>query len=345
MAPQTALGRRFQPLLQEVVKEALQAGAHPEPLLSVAGLQRLLYAYGDDSQIAYVSPLYRYAVEHFDALLNIRSPFNVRELETVEAEKKKLALSAQGEVKSIFSRRAAEGRLKWTLCEFPTESQAQESGLSRREYEEHVFASCLLYDEDPSARWREVHDQQQAIVDRLRGKKQIRIVAPDSDLSFSVEDRVWINSDGRRNMPSGEIFTSPVEESVQGRIRFSYPGIFMGQEIEDIVLEVSDGTVVGWDARKGRDLLSQVLSLPGANRLGEAAIGTNRGITRFTRNMLFDEKMGGTIHCALGSSYHETGGRNESAVHWDLLADMKEGGEIYADGELIYRNGEFVGKP
>jgi aminopeptidase len=125
-------------------------------------------------------------------------------------------------------------------------------------------------------------------------------------------------------------------------VRFSFPGIYMGQEIEDIQLDIERGEVVRWEAKKGKPLLDKILEIPGARRFGEAAIGTNRGISRFTKNMLFDEKMGGTIHLALGATYPETGGKNESPIHWDLLADMKEGGEIYADGELIYKNGTFL---
>jgi aminopeptidase len=331
-----------EPLVCEVYREALRAGAHPQTWISLNGIGRVLYDEGSIEQLQYVSPLYRYAVENFEAFLTIRAPFNVRELQSVDAGRKKTAAMAEADLKNIYRQRAASGSLKWTLCEFPTEAQAQESGLGGKEYENFVYSACFLNDDDPQGRWLKVHDEQQHAVDVLNGKGSIRFKGKDMDISFSTKGRQWINSDGKHNMPSGEVFTSPVEDSVNGYIRFSYPGIYMAQEIEGVRLEVKDGEVVRRDASKGKKLLDSILEVPGANRFGEAAVGTNTGIDKFTRNMLFDEKMGGTVHMALGSSYGEAGGRNESAIHWDLLADMREGGEIYADGELIYRNGRFL---
>lgn len=331
-----------EPLVQEVYRAALRAGGHPETWISLAGMSRILYDVGSEEQLSCVSPMYFYAVERYDAFLTIRAPYNVKELQGVDPEKKKIASVAEGPMRKIYRERAASGSLKWTLCEFPTDSQAQECGLSRREYESFVFSACLLDDPDPPASWRSVHDQQQRLVDLLNGTTHIQYRAPDMDISFSTRGRRWINSDGRHNMPSGEIYTSPVEDSVEGHVRFTYPGIYMGQEIEDVQLVVRKGKIVEWQAAKGRELLDRILEVPGADRFGEAAVGTNRGINRFTRNMLFDEKIGGTIHMALGSSYAETGGENESAIHWDLLADMQNGGEIYADDRLVYKNGVFL---
>jgi len=331
-----------EPLVQEVFREALKAGAHPETLITLNGLARTLYDEGSPEQLQYTSPLYRHAIEHFEAVLFIRAPFNVRELQTVDPEKKKTASIADAGVRKVFKERAASGDLKWTLCEFPTASQAQESGFGSREYEEFVFSACFLDRDDPEGEWRAIHDVQQRAVALLNGREIVRIKGRDTDVSFSTKGRKWINSDGKHNMPSGEVYTSPEETSANGCVRFSFPGIYMGQEIEDVRLQVRDGLVYAWEAAKGKALLDSILEIPGANRFGEAAIGMNRGIDRFTKNMLFDEKMAGTIHMALGSSYGEAGGRNESAIHWDLLADMKDGGEIHADGEMIYRNGEFL---
>lgn len=331
-----------EPLIREVYREALRAGAHPETWIGLNGIGRVLYDEGSIEQLRYVSPLYWYAVENFDAFLTIRAPFNVKELQGVDGEKKKTVAMAEAPLRKIHRDRATAGSLKWSLCEFPTNAQAQECGLGVEDYERFVFSACFLDHDDPEGRWREVHDAQARVVDLLDSKESVRFKGRDIDISFSTKGRRWINSDGRHNMPSGEVFTSPVEDSVNGRVRFSYPGIYMAQEVEDISLEVVRGEVVRWEAAKGKDLLDKVLQVPGANRFGEAAIGTNKGITRFTRNMLFDEKIGGTIHMALGASYGEAGGENESAVHWDLLADMKEGGEIYADGDLVYRDGEFL---
>lgn len=331
-----------EPLVQEVYREALAVGAHPETWITLNGITRRLYDEGNTEQLSHVSPLFMHAVEHYDAFLTIRAPFHTRELETVDPEKKKTVSVAEAGMRRRFRERAAVGSLRWTLCEFPTDAQAQACGLALREYEEFIASACFLHDDDPQGRWLEVHASQQRVADFLNGRRRITFRGRDIDISFSTEGRTWINSDGRHNMPSGEIFTSPVEESVEGVIRFSYPGIYMGQEIEDVRLTVHGGEVVGHDAAKGKELLAKILEVPGANRFGEAAIGTNKGIGRFTRNMLFDEKIGGTVHMALGGGFGEAGGRNESPVHWDLLADMRPDGEILADGEVIYRGGEFL---
>jgi aminopeptidase len=331
-----------EPLIREVYREALLVGAYPETWISLNGINRTLFNYGDTLQLRHISPMYQYAVQHYDAFLTIRAPFNLKELEGIDAEKKRIANEAQAEVKGLFMKRASTGKLTWTLCEFPTEAQAQESGMSKEEYEKFILSACYLYNDNPEGQWNDLRQRQQHIVDFLNKKRKIRFVAQDTDITFSTRNRKWINSDGHHNMPSGEVFTAPVETSVEGVVRFSYPGIFMGEEIENVRLEVHKGEVTGWDADKGRPLLDSILLIPGMKRFGEAAIGTNTGITRFTKNMLFDEKMGGTAHMALGASYAEAGGKNSSAVHWDLLLDLKENGEIYADGELIYSKGRFL---
>ncbi len=331
-----------EPLIREVYREALDAGAHPDLQIGIGELSKIFYDHASDAQLRYVSPMYMEAVKSYDAFLNIRAPFNVKELQSVESEKKKRVAIAQTRVKKLFMKRASKGALKWTLCEFPTDSQAQESSLSRSEFEEMVYSACFLYSENPQFEWERVRASQQRIVDFLNARRSIRITGKGTDISFTTRGRSWINSDGRHNMPSGEIFTGPEEDSINGSVTFSYPGIYMGEEIENITLQLERGEVVKWNAKKGKALLDKILEIPGARRFGEAAIGTNSGIRRFTKNMLFDEKMGGTIHMALGASYPETGGKNESPIHWDLLADMKNGGRIYADDELIYKNGEFL---
>jgi aminopeptidase len=233
-------------LVQEVFRAALRAGAHPDTWISLSGTARALYDEGDEGQLAYVSPMFFYAVEHYDAFLTIRAPYNVKELQAVDPEKKRIQSTGEAAMRKVFRQRAAAGELKWTLCEFPTDAQAQECGLSYRDYESFVFSACLLHDEDPRARWGEVRERQQRTVDLLNGRQNIRYRGPDIDISFSTSGRTWINSDGRHNMPSGEVYTSPVEESVNGYIRFSYPGIYMGQEVEDVRLEVQKGKVVKW---------------------------------------------------------------------------------------------------
>jgi aminopeptidase len=330
-----------EPLLGPLYRALTKAGAHYDSKITIRDEDRTFAECASDSQIEDVSPAEKLIYETYDAFVSIRAPFNLKSMQSVPPATKKKLGQAKGVLHDIFSDRSASGALRWTLCEFPTDAAAQECGMSLAEYERFVFSACRLFDADPVSSWLAVRESQQRAVDRLNRASAVRYVNADTDITFSVSGRKWINSDGRRNMPSGEVFTSPVEDSVNGYIRFSYPGIYMGEEIEDIRLEVKGGLVVAWSASRGAEFLDRIMEIDGARRFGEAAIGTNAGISRFTKNMLFDEKMGGTIHMALGSTYKETGGKNESAIHWDLLADMRLG-EILADGECIYRNGSFL---
>jgi aminopeptidase len=329
-------------LLKEVYHEALEAGAYPELLISINGTEKIFYDFAGDEQLKYISPTIKYVYENYEAILRIMAPFNLRELENIAPAKKQTASLGRVDMFKTLLKRMAEGTLNWTCCAFPTDATAQECGMSKSEYEEFVYSACFLNEDDPIAKWRQFDKSQQRIADYLTGKETIRYVGKNIDISFSTKDRKWINAAGRNNMPDGEIFTSPVENSVNGKIRFSYPGLYLGQEIEDISLEVKDGTVIKWDAKKGKSLLDKIMEIPGARHFGEAAIGTNTGIKKFTKNMLFDEKLAGTIHMAIGAAIPEAGGKNESAIHWDMLADMHDGGEIYADGILIYENGRFI---
>jgi len=331
-----------EPLLKEVYREALLAGANPEMKIAINGADKIFYDNASDEQLEYISPNTQYTYKNFDAMLMIIAPFNMKELQNVDPNKKQTAQMARAELSKLVMHRSADGSLNWNLCVFPTDAAAQECGMSKEEYEHFVYSACFLLDDDPVEKWKEIENFQQKIIDYLNGKETIRYSSKDVDVTFSVKGRKWINSAGKNNMPSGEVFTCPVEDSVNGKVRFSYPGFYLGQEIEDITLEIKDGEVVKWDAGKGKELLDKIMDIPGARHFGEAAIGTNKGITKFTKNMLFDEKLAGTIHMAIGASITEAGGTNESAIHWDMLADMHDGGEIYADNELIYRDGDFL---
>ncbi len=329
-------------LVKEVYRQALAIGAHPEFRVSLNGTEKVFYETASDDQLKYVSPCAKYVIDNYDVLLNVTSPFNLKELGNVDPAKKQTVSIARTEINKTFMQRAADKELQWTLCVFPTDAAAQECGMSRAEYEEFVYSACFLYDEDPLDKWRQLRDGQQRIVDLLNGKSQIKYQSKDVDISFSTAGRKWLNSAGTNNMPSGEVFTGPVEDSVNGSIRFSYPLIYMSQEIEDVWLEIKDGEVVKWEAKEGKELLDKIFEIPGAKRFGEAAVGMNYGITKFTKNMMFDEKIGGTIHMAVGASYPETGGENESSVHIDMIANMNEDSQIVADGEVVYENGKFI---
>jgi aminopeptidase len=261
----------------------------------------------------------------------------------VDPKKLAMASGAMREAREIHARRSAAGELKWCGLVYPSNGLAQEAGMSLAEYEDFVYGACFVDRNDPIGEWKKVSARQQRMVDYLDGVKRLEFYGEDTDIKMSLKGRRWMNSDGKHNMPSGEVFSAPVEDSVEGRVRFTYPGIFQGKEIEDVSLTFKKGKVVKAEAAKGRELLDALLAIDaGAKRLGEVAIGTNDGIKRFTKKILFDEKIGGTIHMALGSAYLECGAKNRSAIHWDLIKDMKKGGEIYGDGELIYKDGKFL---
>jgi len=333
-----------EPLVREVYRLALRAGAIVEVDLEFRERERIFLQEAGESQLRHVPTLYGMAMESFDAYLFIRAPFNLREDQSSDAAvKSKMIQEATKAAHQAYFERTATRALKRNLCQFPTIASAQEAGMSLETYEHFVYGACKLYDEDPMQSWLNVRKAQQSIVDFLNSRENIHYKGEGTDIVFSTKGRTWINSDGKTNMPSGEVYTSPVENSVNGVVHFTYPALYMGHEVEGVTLWVKDGYIERWEAKRGKDLLDRVFQIEGTRRFGEAAIGTNYSIGQFTRNILFDEKIGGTIHMAIGQSYLQTGGKNESPVHWDMIADMTNGGEIFADGELIYADGYFCG--
>ncbi len=331
-----------EPLVREIYRETLEAGGIPDTILNFREQNRLLLTMGTDEQLSYISPLYQKAIETYNAFLHIRAPFNLKEDQNIDAGKHKRRQTALQELLQTYFERTGTRALKRSLCQFPTQASAQAAGMSLEEYQDFVFKACKLTEPDPVAGWLEVRREQQRIVDKLSRHKWFRYRNGDTDITFSAEGRHWINSDGQTNMPSGEVYTSPVEDSVNGVIYFSYPAIYQGHEVEGVRLWVKDGWVERWEAARGKAFLDHIFSIKGARRFGEAAIGTNYNIDRMTNNILFDEKIGGTVHMAIGQSYQQAGGKNVSSVHWDMITDMRKDGAIYADEELIYENGHFI---
>lgn len=331
-----------EPLTKAVYKEAVLAGAHVLVLNKTPGLEEIFYKFAQEHQLDYVSPVQKLIVETFDASLYIEAEHNTRELSAIDPARIRRARQAGAELTRTFFERAARKELKWSLTVFPTHAMAQEADMSLSDYQDFVYRAGMLHLEDPVKAWREEGERQQRLIGWLADKDEVILKGSNIDLKMSIKGRKFIEADGKYNFPDGEIFTGPVESSVEGWVRFSYPGIYAGQEIEDIELWFEAGKVVREKAGKGEALLTTLLNTDdGARYLGEFGIGTNYNIQRFTKNMLFDEKMGGTIHLAVGAGYPESGSKNVSAIHWDMLCDMSDS-EIYVDGELFYKDGKFL---
>ena len=330
-----------EPLVSEVYKEAIKKGVLVSINFDFEGNSKTLFEHGNTEQLQFVPPLHAIAMEEYDAYLYIRAPYSLAK-QDIDLEKKKIRSEALKSSQQAYFRRTADGSMKRSLCQYPTVANAEMAGMSLKEYEQFVFQACRLYDEDPAESWREVSRDQQRIVDYLNNVSSVRYKNDTTDIEFSVEGRTWINSDGKTNMPSGEVFSCPIENSVNGYILFDYPSIYMGEAVENIRLEVKDGKVISWKAEKGQELLDKIMTIEGANYFGEVAIGTNYKIQRATKNILFDEKIGGSIHMALGQSYGQAGGKNQSSIHWDMICDMRHNGTIFADGTKIYENGLFL---
>ncbi len=336
-------------LIRELFREALRAGAYAYPFIGLEmlygldGLDEIFFREASEDQLRHVLCTEWMIRTEFDVLIAIRSQTNTHSLSTIDPERQKIWAQARGPMKEIFLRRGASGELRWNATLFPTEAYAQDADMSLAELEDYVYSTTYSDIEDPIAAWQTIHNMQQRFIDWLKGKKKIEVKGPNIDMSLSIEDRIFINSDGTNNMPSGEIFTGPVEDSANGWVRFTYPAVLQGREVSGVALEFKDGRVVKASAAKNEDFLMAMLDVDeGARYLGEWAIGTNKMINRFIKNILFDEKIGGTIHMALGAGYPETGSTNKSAIHWDMICDMRDGGQIFVDDELMYENGEFI---
>jgi len=339
-------GAAAEPLLKAILAAVLKAGGHPFTLVSLPGVQELFYRHASDAQLQHVSAPRKLIYETYDALITVDAKTNTKELTAVPPEKVRLANHAQKDLFQTFLRRLAADELRWVGCLYPTDAFAQEAEMSLVDYEDFVYGACLPDPENPVGFWTRLSARQQKIVDWLAGKRAIRVEGPGVDLRLSIEGRSFVNCDGKKNMPDGEIFTGPVEESVEGRVRFSYPTVYMGRKLEGVEVTFEKGKVVRATAEKGEAFLAETLDTDeGARFVGEFAIGTNEGITRATGHTLFDEKIVGSFHMALGAGMPETGSRNESGIHWDMVCDLSDGGRIWVDDELFYEDGRFVIDP
>jgi aminopeptidase len=331
------------PLIKEVYTQALQKGANPYTRIGIDGLSEMYYKHASEKQLKFVSPITKFEIENIDARLAIISPENTRDMTNVDPKKQAISSAAQQEIHQIFLDRAAKKELRWCLTQYPTNAAAQDAEMSLTDYENFIFKAAHAEKKDPIQYWKTVFKTQEKIRKKLGTKKKLHVIAQDTDLTLSVAGRTWINCYGKENFPDGEVFTGPVETSAEGHIRYSFPASHGGREVQDIQLWFKKGKVVKAKASKGEKFLNSMLDMDsGSRRIGEFSFGTNYGIKKYTKNTLFDEKIGGTIHIAVGSGYPETGSKNKSGLHWDMMCDLRKQGEVYADDELIYRNGKFL---
>lgn len=331
------------PALREVYTAVLKAGGNPSLLIDDEYTKRQFLREASDEQMAWLDPMQTLYYEKADVYIRIGGVGNTRSMSGIPSTKIRQLNSNRSSWLSTRLNRAAEGSFRWVGAWYPNEGSAQEANMSLEEYADFVYGATFCDKEDPVAEWTRVGAEQEGKVNYLKGKDKVVLKGPNIDLSLSIKDRDFVNCKGLRNMPDGEIFTGPVEESVNGWVRYSYPAIVSGRAVSGIELRFENGKVVSASAKENDDLLqAQINSDAGARYLGEFAIGTNFGINTFTSNILFDEKIGGTVHMALGMGYPETGSKNRSSIHWDMICDMRTDSEIHVDGELFYKNGAFV---
>jgi aminopeptidase len=332
-----------EPLIVEVVRAVLAAGAIPHVRASVQGIDEAYLAAAGDGQLDHLPP---YALEEMDAIdarISILAAWNTRELSGIDPAKLARRSRAAQPVMGRFMERSAAGELKWCVTAYPCDAFAQDADMSLDQYADFVYRAGWLHLDDPAAAWRAYAGKVQALADRISSVRTLRVVAEDTDLTVGVGGRTWVASRGERNFPDGEIFTGPLESETNGEVRFSFPAVMGGREVQDVRLRFEDGRVVKAEAEVGQAYLEQMVAMDaGSSILGEFAIGTNYEVTDFTKQILFDEKIGGTCHMALGAGYPNTGSLNRSGLHWDMVCDLRSGGEIHADGEPIYRDGAFL---
>ena len=332
-------------LVSNIYELVLQRGGHPHILLNLPEQDRLFFTNANAKQLAYTPIFQKLVTDEFEVYIRIRADIDPHALSNIPVEKQALRQKGMAPVRNRMLQRGANNSLRWVLTQFPTEGYATDAGMSITEYTEFLLSACHADEktDDPVAHWESVKLRQSKMIERIEGHDEIKMLGPDVDLTLSVKGRKFNNSFGIHNLPDGEIYTGPVEESVNGWVKFTYPAIYQGQAVEGVELVFTNGRVDSAKAKVGEELLlAMINSDQGSHYLGEFAIGTNFEINHFTRNILFDEKLGGTFHIALGAGYPETGSRNTSAIHWDMICDMREKTEMRVDGNVIYRDGKFL---
>ena len=332
------------PLVTAVFEQVVKAGGHAHVALRPEECQEILLRDGSDEQLSFADPVSQFTIENVDVRIAFWGSNNTKALTRSDPAKQALISQGRKQFMSTFLSRAAAKELRWVGTQYPCHASAQDAEMSLTQYEDFVFKAGLLHLDDPVSAWLEISKRQQRLVDFLNGKKELRFVTPQgTDLKLGIEGRKWLNCDGHENFPDGEVFTGPIETATEGIVKYSFPAVHGGREVHDVVLKFESGRVVDASASKGEEFLMAMLDQDdGARVLGEIAIGTNYSIQDYSKNTLFDEKIGGTFHAAVGSAYPESGGTNQSGLHWDMVCDLRNGGQIFVDDELISENGRFL---
>jgi aminopeptidase len=332
-----------EPLALAVYEEVLRAGGLPMVQLAPDGAMAAFYELASDKQLDWISPLSLWAAEEADVRIGIMADSNVRELSQSDPKKQARTQKARRPLLDATMKRAAAGEHRWALTLYPTHAYASEAGMSLSQYEDFYYSACLATDAEPVTAWARQSSEVNRLAEWIQGKEEVHIKAPGTDIKLGVAGRTFIPCTGEHNMPDGEFFTGPVEDSVEGEVTFTFPASYGGREVAGVRFRFEGGKVVDASAERGEEFLIEMLDTDeGSRTLGELGIGTNYGIATGTKEILLDEKIGGTVHMAIGASYPESGGVNESAVHWDMVCDLRQGGSIVVDGEELQRDGKFV---
>ncbi|WP_380702469.1 aminopeptidase [Salinithrix halophila] len=324
----TSLAR---PLLEEIYRLIVRRGGHPHLLLG-NDFTRIFFEEADDEQLESVPDITRYILERADANIYIDAPVNRREMTGIDPVK----LQKRNKVMMPLNERFMKGEARWVVSLFPTPALAQDADLPLSAYEDFVYEAVNID-------WNALKKTMEAATARFDEAKEVRILSEGTDITLSIEGRKGVIDGGENNMPGGEFFYAPLEQKTEGIITYEWPAVIAGQEVSGIRLTFQEGKVVEARADKGEDYLRKALDTDeGARYLGELGIGCNFGIQQHTKNILFDEKIGGSVHLALGRAYEECGGTNQSAIHWDMVKDLRKGGEIHLDGKPVQKNGQWL---
>jgi aminopeptidase len=336
-------GSAAEPLLQAVYEQVLEAGGNPIVQMAMEEQAPAFLQRASDEQLEWVSPTSEWIVENADVRIAVMASQNTRALSQIEPQRQTRMQAARQHLMARMMERSAAGEYRWALTLFPTYAYAAEAGMSLSDYEDFYFGACLATEHDPVAAWKRQSEETERLADWIEGRSEVHVTGEGTDLKVGIEGRTFIPAGGRHNMPDGEFFTGPVEDSAEGEVKFHLPATYAGREVAGVRFRFREGKVVDATAEKGEEFLTQMLDTDeGARRLGELGIGTNYGITDGTGEILLDEKIGGTVHLAVGRSYPETGGANESAIHWDMICDLRRGGQIKVDGKTLQNDGRFV---